>query len=288
MQQLTSYQYTIRRGETLNGIIHKLYGIHPADKRFPAAKAFLLSLNPQISNPNRIFSGHIIRVDEFPPRQVITQSVKPQPVSSPSALLMAEKSTAGMCRGAPLPQWQSGPQLRPSSGPIRAIETKPQDQEALWALSWLEHNANLLTIPGAVLMGSLGHLNNAGNTQLITGIIDSYADLHNDKLTRGQYDYRRAKNIKLLQQRIGPMESLLFGRNTAPQALRIARGGAIPATSHLTRHADKMKRIASLSRSGGILLTGVGVMAACMQIAQTQDKKKKNEIFVATLASTVR
>ena len=83
------------------------------------------------------------------------------------------------------------------------------------------------------------------------------------------------------------MEKLLFGKDTAPQALRIARGGAMPATAHLTRHADKMKRIASLSQSGGILLTGVGVTAACMQIAHTQDKKEKNEIFVETLTSTV-
>ena len=82
------------------------------------------------------------------------------------------------------------------------------------------------------------------------------------------------------------MEPLLFGKRTAPQALRIARGGGMPATAHLTRHADKMRRFASLSRSGGILLTGVGVTAACMQIAHSQDKKEKNEIFVETLAST--
>ena len=79
------------------------------------------------------------------------------------------------------------------------------------------------------------------------------------------------------------MESLLFGKNTAPQALRIARGGAIPVTAHLTRHADKMRCFASLSQAGGILLTGVGATAAFMQITHTQDKKKENNQMLSFL-----
>jgi len=290
-----SYQYTLRPGDSLNLIIQRLYGIPSAGKEFQAAKQFLLSLNPQISNPDRITAGHIIRVDEYPPPQAIrSQTAQMQfalanPKVSPASWLMSEANSSKMCRGAPLPQWQSGPQLKSSpqhAGPIRALETTPQDQEALWALAWLEHNANLVTLPGGTLAGSLRHLNNATNTQLITDISDLYAEFKSGKITKGAYDGRRAKKIRLLQQRIGPMEKLLFGQNTAPQALRIARGGGMPATAHLTRHADKMKRVANLSSKGGVLLMGVGVAASCAQIAHTEDIKEKNEIFVETLSST--
>jgi len=40
----------------------------------------------------------------------------------------------------------------------------------------------------------------------------------------------------------------------------------------------------AISKHGGIVLTGVGLTAACMQIANAQEK---NEIFVETIASTI-
>ena len=60
----------------------------------------------------------------------------------------------------------------------------------------------------------------------------------------------------------------------------------MPATAHLTRHAGKMKQVANLSRMGGHLLVGVGVAASCVQIANEENIKEKNEIFVETLTST--
>ena len=60
----------------------------------------------------------------------------------------------------------------------------------------------------------------------------------------------------------------------------------MPATAHLTRHASKMKQVANLSRMGGHLLVGVGVAASCVQIANEDNIKEKNEIFVETLVST--
>ncbi len=41
-----------------------------------------------------------------------------------------------------------------------------------------------------------------------------------------------------------------------------------------------------MSKYGGIVLTGVGLAAACMKIANTTDTKEKNEIFVETITST--
>ncbi len=70
------------------------------------------------------------------------------------------------------------------------------------------------------------------------------------------------------------------------KCIRIARSGGIPATAHIAKHADRLKNIAAISKNGGIVLGGVGLTAACMQIGSTSDVQEKNEIFVETITST--
>ncbi len=41
-----------------------------------------------------------------------------------------------------------------------------------------------------------------------------------------------------------------------------------------------------MGKHGGIVLAGVGLTAACLQIANTADSKEKNEIFVEAITST--
>ena len=83
------------------------------------------------------------------------------------------------------------------------------------------------------------------------------------------------------------MENLLFGNQTSAQALRIAQGGAIPATAHITAHAEKLKQFGRLSKAGGIALTGVGLTASCMGVARTASREEKNKIFVEAIMSTL-
>ena len=70
------------------------------------------------------------------------------------------------------------------------------------------------------------------------------------------------------------------------EAIRIARCGAIPATQHIIQNADKLTKLASYGKYGGYFLGGLGVAASCVEIANTSDQQKKNEIFVETVAST--
>ena len=121
---------------------------------------------------------------------------------------------------------------------------------------------------------------------LIHETSDLYARYKTGEITKGQYDARRKKALDQLRKNIGPMEKLLFGKHTPHQVIRIARAGAIPATTHIRQHADRLKRLSTASKFGGIVLVGVGVTAACMQIANTADSKEKNEIFVETITST--
>ena len=69
-------------------------------------------------------------------------------------------------------------------------------------------------------------------------------------------------------------------------AIRIAKGGGIPATQHIMQNADKLTKPASYGKYGGYILGGVGLAASCVQIANEDNQQKKNEIFVETIANT--
>lgn len=125
-----------------------------------------------------------------------------------------------------------------------------------------------------------------GNLSLLTDVSDLYADYKNGTITKGQYDYRRSLTLTKLRENVGPMEKILFGNKTTHQSIRIARGGGIPATAHIEKHAVRLNNLAKVSKVGGVVLIGVGLTASCMQIANTNNRDEKNEIFVETVAST--
>lgn len=125
------------------------------------------------------------------------------------------------------------------------------------------------------------------NVGLVQQVADLYAKYQKNKLTKGQYDTQRKVLLNQFKQNIGPVERLLFGNQTTQQAIRIAKAGGVPATARIAQHAGRLKMLATVGKVGGVVLTGVGVTAACMQIAHTQDKTKKNEIVVETVVSTL-
>src|SRR5690554_7482055 len=45
------------------------------------------------------------------------------------------------------------------------------------------------------------------------------------------------------------------------KAIRIAKGGGIPATQHIMQNADKLTKLASYGKYGGYILGGVGLAA---------------------------
>ena len=98
--------------------------------------------------------------------------------------------------------------------------------------------------------------------------------------------HQRKQKLDLLKKNIGSLDKVLFGNKTPHQAVRIARGGGIPATQHIVQNADKLTKLASYGKYGGYILGGVGLAASCVQIANEDNQQKKNEIFVETVTST--
>lgn len=256
----TYFEYRIRGGDTLSAIIFKMFGYAPGDSRYAGALTYIKSLNPHIKNPNRIISGELLRLGVIPQGNAIAK-ISPK-IQTPA---LSSKLTT------------------PS---FMTAKVTPEDIDNYWALSWLEENSNFLTIPGSIALGANGNLMSPGNIRLLTEVGNLYAEYKNGTITKGQYDYRRALTLNSLKQNIGPMEKLLFGNKTTHQTIRIAKGGGIPATAHIKKHAARMNNLAKASKAGGIVLVGVGLTASCMQIANANSREEKNEIFVETVLST--
>jgi hypothetical protein len=153
-------------------------------------------------------------------------------------------------------------------------------------LSWLEHNANYLTIPGSIAFGASSNLLTPGNRRLIDEVSDLYAEYKTGRMKKGTYDYQRRLRLNQLRANLGPTEKWLFGGKTTHQSIRIARAGGVPATANIAKHSQRLKTLSTLARNGGVVLTGVGLAASCMQIAGETSQDKKNDIFVETVAST--
>jgi len=192
------YEYRIKNGDTFSDILRRMFG---HNTRYAEIAGHVLALNPQISHPDAIRAGDILRLGVLPatpqPKPAIKKIAHPRPG-----------------------------QIKPP--PFITQSVHPNDIEGFWALAWLEHNANYLTIPGSMALGAAGNLLTPGNISLIDDVSDQYADYKSEKITKAQYDYRRKKALEQLKRNIGPVEQLLFGKNTTHESIRIARAGGVP------------------------------------------------------------
>ena len=255
-QSLQYLEYRVKSGDTLAYIISRFYDTAPGSNQYRYRIAQIMKLNPHVINPDRIYAGDF--------------------------LILAAESGTEMCTTE-----DKGKEIFSPPLPSLVLPSVPVDSDAdFWALSWLANHSNYLVLPGSTLLGAKSNLLSGGNIGLVENVSDLYAEYKAGKISKPQYDYQRKKSLDLLRKNIGPFEKLLYGDKTPHQVVRIARGGAIPATARIAENAQHLKKLASLAKSGGVVLTGVGVAASCMQIADASSTQEKNEIFVETLMST--
>lgn len=252
------YTYLVQSGDSLSGILEKLYAIPPQNTaRREAALSHIMALNPKIKNRNLIHPGQQIRL---------------------SALSLADMDK--LCK---VPQ-KTAP-VEAVALPQTPMPITADERDAYWAMAWFEHNSQWLTAPGSVALGAGGNLFGPANNAMISQIEQLYNSYKAGQLTKGQYSYRRSQLLKEFARRVGPVEKLLFGGKTTPETIRIARAGGVPATANITRHSARLNNLAKLAKGGGVVLTGVGLYSGCVQISKADSQQEKNEIFVETLGS---
>src|SRR5690606_8516779 len=122
------------------------------------------------------------------------------------------------------------------------------------------------------------------NRQLLADIGDLYAEYKSGKISRSAYQTRRAARIAEFRKNIGPLfERMLYPKGGVSAAMR-GRGAYLLPSDLSQTQVTRLRKLSRLTAHGGIVLTGVGVTAACAQIAHTVSRQEKNEIFVETVA----
>lgn len=256
--------YIVKPGDTVSRIIHSLYNLQRGTERYAYAEAHLCYLNG-IKDPNQIRVGQSLIITPLPLPEILTRSFK-QP--------------ADIINQSPRPPFRTNTTL-----PI-TLATKPE-QDMFWALSWFQQNSNWLTIPGAMVADASGRILHEQNIGLLREVKTLYDNYKAGRITKNQYDYGRQKALKQFSSRVGPLEKLMFGGRTSQEAMRIARGGAIPATQNIIQHASRLSNISKAARFGApVILSGASLAAGCMQIAHTDNRVEKNEVLVETITST--
>ena len=156
------FDYIVKPGDSLARIITTMYGQTSTTPGYRKSLEFLLSLNPQINDPNLIYPGRIVHLGIVP--------------DSKPANAFARDSASPYATRTP-PHSHSLP-----------TQITSNDAQYLWALSWLEHNSNSIVIPGSVATGAASNLMSPGNAQLVATVSDLYADYKKGLLTKAQYD----------------------------------------------------------------------------------------------------
>jgi hypothetical protein len=144
--------------------------------------------------------------------------------------------------------------IEPVNTPLisQGVPTSGPDATGFYVMTWLAENHNdILLGMGATGTGSVNGLLTEGNLGLIRQMDQHYVTYKAGELSKGQYDYRRAKALKSFQHNIGPLDQLLFGKSGSSQKLRIARAGGVPANHNLVHHAGRLRHLGKVAGVGG-------------------------------------
>lgn len=123
----------------------------------------------------------------------------------------------------------------------------------------------------------------AANAPTLAEMAENYESYKAQKITKGQYDYRRRNLINRLENKLGPTKTLLTGSKNPSEVLRISRSKGTAPTQPITQQLRKMNNLSKVASKGGIALSVVGLGVACHQIAQTENQHQKNEVLVESL-----
>ncbi len=261
-----SYLYSVKPGDTLTGIIWKFYHFKFGTEGYKLALSQIRKDNPRIVNPDSIKVGQSISLRKL---SLIDASSSPNPKFSLYSVVSDNEQSK-------------------FDSTIKSLSQK--EQEAFWALSWLDDNWGSASAGIGATFASMGALlgdvgkGNVGELKKLDGL---YREYKSGSLSKGQYDYRRKKLLETVAKNLGPTEKLLFNGKKAREAMRISRKGGVPATAALQKNTDKLAKLSKAAAKGGTILTAVNLGLACDQIARANTKTKKNEILVETAASTV-
>lgn len=268
--------YRVKSGDTLSRIVARHYQLSPGSSAFDHALQVAAYSNPHITNIDRIYPGQIIRL-----------------ISLPNGGANAFCSLGDILKNFEASHAEVDAFIRQSNLHISNLDrlqhywpSDQTEQEMFFMLAWLEENYGILSASVAAGFNTFDGVVNTAHQALIAEVKTSYRLYQQGTITQNQYDYRRQKALKAFAEKVGPFEKFLMKGKSTQEAIRINRSKSLPATGKIDRMLSRLKGLSQASKYGGILLTGAGLGVGCYQIAQEDNRMRKNEIFVETIAST--
>ncbi len=258
--------YIVQKGDTLSQIIYNHYKVAPNTLHYRVAEASVLEFNHHIKDPNIIRASDVIRLMPLPDIYSAGQCLAPKNYDNAKFKTVVTNHRLEPMR---------------SDRTVRIRDTIPKykdEQDAFLLLSALEQNHGIIAASVGAGVNAFGNLVGQGNDTLIKDMAAIYDDFKAGKMTENQYNYRRQKVVKELAHRMGP----LFNSNS----IHIdQRKGMVP-TGRIDRYSKNLAKMSRYATRGGVVLAGVGVGLGCRDIANTDDRQEKNDIFVETMTGT--
>lgn len=117
-------------------------------------------------------------------------------------------------------------------------------------------------------------------------IIGPLSKLHAErvagKISLNSYQQQQQVILNSYFKKVGWLGRSVHGGDKAFKSLYHHKVGVGANSSMLLKtHAERLARLSKYSKTGGILLTGVGVANACLEIAKKQNVMEKNEVLFA-------
>ncbi|MCB0416824.1 MAG: hypothetical protein H6617_05135 [Bdellovibrionaceae bacterium] len=240
------FYYPVVAGDTLTRLIEGYYPFNGPAERCQILRQVLAD-NPDIVSPNLIYPGQLIQFrTPFEPIALEQSEV--------SELWAAKREWASMT---------------------------PQERKDVSLLDGLNGGA-LTSVSLGAGSGTLGQLAGAfqANQQPIMDIIKKYESFKKGKITKGQYDYFRKVTLEVYQKRMGSFhQKVFYGGKTPRQVFRI---NPRAAGRGLASHLKHMRRLSSIARTTGWVLTAASLPLACMELNDAVSRREKNIIAVET------
>lgn len=243
--------YHVRPGDSLSKLIRRYYGQVSLQQQNEIIKRIQVE-NPEIKNPNLIYPGQSLVFDIPEQKGTLPPTIKPVIV--------------------------------------KGVKDEIKALQDCWKTA-TEQEKELLSTLIPVMMGtgsaSLSMLDTAfkTNSPLVAEMVDNFNNYKAGKISKGQYDYQRQKLLAKLKAKLGPLNRILNGNRPANEVLRISRSKGSSPVEPMTKQFNKMARLSKYASRGGIVLSAASLGLACNDIANTDDRKKKNEILFETVGN---
>lgn len=160
------------------------------------------------------------------------------------------------------------------------VSADPAERGMYEFLARVSNDTQHVTDFAGVGLGVLGYLSGVQNRNVMGRLQQLNAQRLAGGLSVRQYQLHQQEVLNNYLKKLGWMGRHMHGGQNSFNVLYQNRAVGVNPSPVFVKHAERMARLSRLAGSGGLLLTGFGVMGACGKIGSTGNVQKQNEILL--------